>query len=209
MSLTKKCSGCLLDLPFEKFNKCKQASFGIHNHCRECQKKTRRNWYLKHREEELEKSCAYGKTTESKAAAKRRYESDKENILKINRERRKTDSARKLANRARTTRYYDNPQHKISTGLRQELRLYLFTKYKCKKITSLIGCSQEELRNYFESKFANGMTWKNYGYDGWHIDHIVPCIKFDLTQPSEQAKCFHYTNLQPLWKNDNLSKGTT
>jgi len=52
------------------------------------------------------------------------------------------------------------------------------------------------------------MSWDNYGYRGWHIDHIRPCASFDLTDPEQQRECFHYTNLQPLWWQDNLRKGT-
>lgn len=49
------------------------------------------------------------------------------------------------------------------------------------------------------------MSWKNKSE--WHIDHIRPISSFDLNNPEEQAKCFHYTNLQPLWAIDNLKKG--
>ena len=40
-----------------------------------------------------------------------------------------------------------------------------------------------------------------------HIDHIIPCSSFDLSDPKQQKICFHYTNLQPLWAVDNLKKG--
>lgn len=49
------------------------------------------------------------------------------------------------------------------------------------------------------------MSWDNYGTD-WHIDHIVPCAYFDLTNENHQRVCFNWRNLQPLWKKDNLSK---
>ena len=49
------------------------------------------------------------------------------------------------------------------------------------------------------------MTWENHGE--WHIDHIKPCASFNLLNEDEQKKCFHYTNLQPLWASENLSKG--
>jgi len=57
-----------------------------------------------------------------------------------------------------------------------------------------------------ESKFTEGMTWKNYGLGGWQIDHRIPCQDYDLTDIEEQRKCFHYTNLQPLWAMDNFLK---
>jgi hypothetical protein len=50
------------------------------------------------------------------------------------------------------------------------------------------------------------MNWNNYGVKGRHIDHIKPVSKFDLTKEEEIKKCFHYTNLQPLWWDENLKK---
>ena len=67
------------------------------------------------------------------------------------------------------------------------------------------GCSPIFLISYLESKFTEGMTWDNHGE--WHIDHIIPCCSFNLENEEEQKKCFHYTNLQPLWAKDNLRKG--
>lgn len=84
-------------------------------------------------------------------------------------------------------------------------RLWLLVKQnRCSDTMSLVGCSIDYLKFYLEQQFTNGMTWANYGE--WHIDHIKPCAAFDLTKEKEQRKCFHYTNLQPLWAADNLQK---
>jgi hypothetical protein len=48
------------------------------------------------------------------------------------------------------------------------------------------------------------MTWNNHGK--WHIDHIIPCCAFDLADPEQRKRCFHYTNLQPLWAQQNFRK---
>lgn len=72
----------------------------------------------------------------------------------------------------------------------------------------LIGCTAKELRSHLESLWQPGMSWENYGNGGWHIDHILPCASFDLIKPEEQRKCFHYTNLQPLWWRENCVKSS-
>jgi hypothetical protein len=83
-------------------------------------------------------------------------------------------------------------------------------KYTTKnKHRDYMGCSISYYKDYLESKFQEGMTWKNYGVNGWHIDHIIPCSAFDLTDPEEVKKCFHYTNTQPLWAKDNRKKSNT
>ena len=64
-----------------------------------------------------------------------------------------------------------------------------------------IGCSPEELKTHLESLFTEGMTWQNYGE--WHVDHIRPICSF-TTEEWEQVN--HYTNLRPLWAEDNLAK---
>jgi len=69
----------------------------------------------------------------------------------------------------------------------------------------ILGCSIDEFKNYLQCMFTSEMTWENHGIY-WEIDHIRQCSSFDMSIPDEQKKCFHYTNLQPLWAKDNLSK---
>jgi len=68
----------------------------------------------------------------------------------------------------------------------------------------LLGCEIQFFKEYLESKFKIGMSWENYGKI-WHVDHIIPCKKFDLQNPEQQKKCFHYTNLQPLWATTQIA----
>jgi hypothetical protein len=66
---------------------------------------------------------------------------------------------------------------------------------------------KKSLKLYLESKFQPGMSWDNWGRTGWHIDHIKPLALFNLSDRKQFLEACHYTNLQPLWAKDNLSKG--
>jgi hypothetical protein len=89
-------------------------------------------------------------------------------------------------------------------------RISTLVKDKVLSSNLLLGCSKDEFIKHIESQFVGGMNWDNYGKrdlgKSWQIDHIIPCSSFDLTKEEEQKKCFHYTNLQPLWWVDNLKK---
>ena len=72
-----------------------------------------------------------------------------------------------------------------------------------------VGLTTIQYREYIESLWTEGMSWDNYGHgEGkWTIDHKRPKTSYDLTDPDEYRKCSHYTNTQPMWFVDNMSKG--
>lgn len=101
---------------------------------------------------------------------------------------------------------------KIATNLRRRINCAIKHNQKSGSAVEDLGCSIKNLKSYFESKFYPNpttnemMSWENYGYYGWHIDHIVPLHTFDLTDPKQFKKATHYTNLQPLWAEDHIKK---
>lgn len=99
------------------------------------------------------------------------------------------------------------PQRKIAANLRTRIKEALKDNYET-SLVKYIGCSIKKLKFYIESKWQSGMSWDNYGFYGWHIDHIKPFACFNLTNEQELYKVCHYTNLQPLWAKDNLKKGS-
>ena len=101
----------------------------------------------------------------------------------------------------------EDPEFRMLENLRTRLWYALNGAYKADTTKKLIGCTTKKLKVHLEKQFTDGMSWDNYGKHGWHIDHIIPCASFDMLDPEQQKKCFHYTNLQPLWAKDNLQKG--
>jgi hypothetical protein len=135
------------------------------------------------------KSCAKAKNKiYMKTYAKKYYQDNKDKITE-----------------QRKARYNNNPAVRVANSMRCRIYNTIVKGYKSATTFELIGCDADQLVSHIEKQFTEGMSWDNYGE--WHIDHIKPICSFDILNPTEQLKCYHYTNLQPLWAHDNLSKG--
>ena len=111
--------------------------------------------------------------------------------------------------RAMENRYLaKHPEQRMVNRLRTAL--YKQLKMNCVPKTihtfDLVGCDKNDLVKHLESQFTEGMSWDNYGE--WCVDHRRPCCSFDFKDPDQQKECFHYSNLQPMWKKANCSKAT-
>lgn len=109
-------------------------------------------------------------------------------------------------------RKYDRKRESSPHGkLRNQLKARIHKALRAQNVTKrngtfqLCGCSPQFLREWLQSQFTRGMTWKNQG-TYWHIDHKIPVSTFDLSNSDQQRAAFHYSNLQPLRSFDNMSK---
>jgi hypothetical protein len=190
--------------------------------------RTERNkkYYEEHKEERKIYLKNYREKNREKILSQKKEHWDK-NKHEINEKRKEWRSENKDKISIQSKKYYEKNKTKIreyqneyeinrkqkdfSYRLRINLRARIREAIKnngTKKSYStifLIGCEVDYLRQHLESQFKTGMSWSNYGE--WEIDHIQPCSSFDLTNEQQQKECFHYTNLQPLWKTENRIKG--
>lgn len=108
-------------------------------------------------------------------------------------------------NRIRTKKFRKDINIRIAENLRSRVSRAVKNNLKGGSAVDDLGCSIEELKKHLECQFEEGMSWDNYGE--WHIDHIKPLAKYDLTNKQQFKKAANYKNLQPLWAKDNISKG--
>lgn len=152
--------------------------------------------------------------------ARARYQKNREKVAAQNREQHQKNRARRLAAMRdyhqensdriyarRLTKYHIDMAYKLSVLLRTRMRHAVRGSAKRGSAVRDLGCTIDDLRTHLEAQFVGGMTWDNWALDGWHIDHIQPLASFDLTDRKQFLAACHYTNLQPLWAADNLSKG--
>jgi hypothetical protein len=117
----------------------------------------------------------------------------------------KTMSAQDRLNEYQRRRYNEDQNYRMRCAVRQatsRIKHRLPLDWDSEQI---LGASIEIVCGHIESLFERGMTWLNHGQ--WHIDHIMPLSKFDLTDPSQAKMAGNYKNLRPMWGILNIKKG--
>ena len=221
----KKCSSCKIEKEVSEFNKNKNINDGYSRYCRLCTKIKTKNFYSgnkekltesrkKFREENQERVRNYRKKEWEKNKDKIRKKikewkkNNKDRLKKYNKEYRSKNKS-KINERERkyqNNKYKNNLNFKLIKTVRNRIYDFLITKKISKKCKTfeIVGCTPQELKNYLETKFSDGMNWDNHSVNGWHIDHIIPLSS--AKDEYEIYKLCHYTNLQPLWCFENLNK---
>ena len=196
--MKKICSQCKIEKELNEFNPNKDRKSGYRSECKECRRAYVREYKRRNRESVNERQRDYKKKV-------------KNNGGPLNNKRQPlTESEKKSRRSLYSTKYNINrksndPLYKLITNLRSRIGTSIkqvgFSKKS--KTQDILGISFIDFKVYIEKLFQEGMNWDNYG--DWHLDHIVP---ISLAKSEKEVyELNHYTNFQPLWEFDNLSKG--
>ena len=201
MEDTKVCSRCKQKREFSLFNKCKHGVFGLHGHCRDCQKQCKREWYLNNREGEIKKSSEYSKLPSTKESRKTRYKQDheyrKKSLLK-NRYRRRLEPAKIKQRANEQKRRSENPNYRIGQNLRGRLRTALIQQgvvNKSAKTFELVGRILQPKKKGLLTVLADAARLENEKETRQILYTLEPCEEFveepvELKNPKQYAEFF-------------------
>lgn len=198
----------------ERINKRKEITNSPHPTCQKCGQIIRRHnkmgmcWrhkmfstYVKERakqkyQENIDERRAYNREyAKNNKEKKRLYDMARVPLLR--------DKRRPYYTKYVRERRQKDVLYKLTGTLRYRIWHALSTHYtKNKRTIALLGAEIPTVKEHLEKQFTDGMTWQNHG--DWHIDHIIPLAS--AKSQEEMEKLCQYTNLQPLWKQDNLRK---
>lgn len=220
----KKCLKCKEEKEFSDFHKHKGTKDGYTSRCRECSLNEKKEYYEKNKEKVKEKVKLYRENNldKVKKTVKLNYDKNRDILLEYkknyhienkdkldvlnsiwrdnNKDKIRNGAREYMSNRRKTDILFNLKE--IISGL---IRSSIISKgYKKLHRTEIIlGCSIQEFKEYIENKFIENMSWENHG--DWHLDHKTP-VSWGKNE-DDIYKLNHYTNFQPLWEKDNLSKG--
>jgi len=221
MKNTKICSVCNLEKSFDDFHNRKDSEDGKRNDCKKCTRE-RINKYRVENKEKVNKwnQETYYRNHDSHKSTKKKYREKTKDQQKIRTKNWRDNNKEKIKKYEVENKLHLNKMALIRLKKRKlndklfslicsvRARFNGFLKKnnisKKNKTFDIVGCTPEFLREYIEQKFTEGMSWDNYGRNGWHVDHIIPLSS--AKNESEIYELCHYTNLQPLWESENIKK---
>jgi len=151
-----------------------------------------RKSYLKNIDKQKEKNKKY------RIENKEKIDKLKKDWSNKNKEKVKKINYKSQEKKRKTDGFY-----RMKKNLRSRIRKFLINETNSKRTKEIVGLDKMDLKLYIQNKFLDGMSWENYGR--WHLDHIKPLSSAKNNE--EVIKLNHYTNLQPLWAEDNIKKG--
>ncbi len=215
----KVCTKCKIEKENCEFTFRKDTQKYV-SRCKLCEKEYNIEYYKKNKKTILERSdLHYKENTEKKLAYSKKYRENNVDKIKKLREDYLKNNGQKNRDRVKKwrqdnkekrnlndkNRRKNDPIFKLTQYLRNRTGFY-FKKIGVDKednTINIIGCSLIFLKEHIEQQFDEGMSWELMG-KYIHIDHIIPLSS--ATNKDEVYKLCHYTNLQPLWAEDNLKK---
>ena len=191
----KRCTKCKVEKDYSGFSKDRHQPDGLTYQCKDCRNASKALY--RQTENGKQKIKEYELKNKDKKARQRRerYANNREHELAVNRKWAEQNKDR----RRETNRKYqqhqrdNNINYKLRCNLKNRIYDAVKNNTKSKRTKELLGCSIEYLKQYLFEQFQDGMSWDNYGYEGWHCDHIRPCASFDLNDPEQQKECFPVT----------------
>jgi hypothetical protein len=223
----KICSACKIEKELSCFSKDKYSKDGLTYSCKECKKKRDKVFNQKKiiSEDEKVKKSKYLKNWQEKNRdriiedRRKKYQKErdkillKNNIYRINNPLKTKERLKKYSEKNKdkrnireTNKRNNDPLYRLKVNVRGRITNFFKQKGLLKKnLTSeIVGCSLQFLKEHIENQFTQGMCWEKMG-SHIHIDHIIPLSSAKTEE--EIYKLCHYTNLQPLWAEDNMKKG--
>jgi hypothetical protein len=191
---SKTCSKCKETKSLTEFHKDKKRLDGLHRQCVVCRNETASRYRILNSESIKSKRKVYDSKNKER---KKLYDM---NYLILNRTRimgRKSEYEKKKRN----TDILFAMACRLRNAITKSLKYNGYSKKS--RTHEILGCSYEEFKSHIENQFMEGMSWDNRSE--WHLDHITP-VSWGQTE-EEIIALNHYTNLKPLWAEDNLSKG--
>ena len=181
-------------------------------------KLNQRNYYESHKEQVSLSNKKYREIHKKDLQFKKKqyYENNRKNLLKRQKvyyENNKQDVI-DYGKKYRKEKFKNDIQFRIAENLRHRLYGAVIGNYKSGSAVADLMMSIADFKIYLEERFypnpdtGEMMSWENYGFYGWHIDHIIPLSAFDLTKREELLKAVHYSNLRPMWAKRNMSEGS-